>query len=122
MHTHHHAHHPLGTRRFRGRSAGAGLATGLLLAAGAAVPAPAVAVNADHGQQVVSDDPVNVTPHVMNGSVNAVTQIGNKIIAAGTFTSVSPASTFVWVVCLLLHLQLAANGCFYIVCSFQKEP
>ena len=94
MHTHHHAHHPLGTRRSRGRSAGAGLATGLLLAAGAAVPAPAVAVNADHGQQVVSDDPVNVTPHVMNGSVNAVTQIGNKIIAAGTFTSVSPASTF----------------------------
>ena len=68
------------------------LATGLLVAVGAAaVPTSAVAVNADHGQQVVSDDPVNVTPHVMNGSVNAVTQIGNKIIAAGTFTSVSPA-------------------------------
>ncbi|WP_162259877.1 PKD domain-containing protein [Nocardioides sp. Soil777] len=94
MHTHHHAHHPLGARRSRGRSAGAVLASGLLLAAGAAVPAPAVAVNADHGQQVVSDDPVNVTPHVMNGSVDAVTQIGNKVIAAGTFTSVSPSSTF----------------------------
>src|SRR4029453_10288725 len=44
--------------------------------------------------QVVSADPANFTPHVMNGSVNAITQIGNKIIAAGTFTSVSPAGTF----------------------------
>ena len=34
------------------------------------------------------------TPHVMNGSVDAITQVGNKIIAAGTFTSVSPAGTF----------------------------
>ena len=25
------------------------------------------------------------TPHVMNGSVNAITQVGNKIIAAGTY-------------------------------------
>ena len=56
--------------------------------------APAVAVNADHGSQVVSADPANVTPHVMNGSVNAIVQIGNKIIAAGTFTSVSPSGTF----------------------------
>ena len=30
----------------------------------------------------------------MNGSVDAITQVGNKIIAAGTFTSVSPAGTF----------------------------
>jgi hypothetical protein len=30
----------------------------------------------------------------MNGSVNAITQVGNTIIAAGTFTSVSPAGTF----------------------------
>src|SRR4029453_7691607 len=44
--------------------------------------------------QVVSADPANFTPHVMNGSVNAITQIGNRIIAAGTFTSVSPSGTF----------------------------
>jgi hypothetical protein len=56
--------------------------------------APAGAVNADHGNAVVSADPVNTTPHVMNGSVDAITQIGNKIIAAGSFTSVSPAGTF----------------------------
>jgi hypothetical protein len=55
---------------------------------------PAAAVNADHGDQVVSADPANVTPHVMNGSVNAITQIGNKIVAAGTFTSVSPSGSY----------------------------
>src|SRR5918999_3052419 len=52
------------------------------------------AVNADHGNVVVSANPANSTPHVMNGSVNAITQVGNKIIAAGTFTSVSPSGTF----------------------------
>jgi hypothetical protein len=55
---------------------------------------PATAFNADHGNRVVSADPANFTPHVMNGSVNAITQIGNKIVAAGTFTSVSPAGSF----------------------------
>jgi hypothetical protein len=52
------------------------------------------AFNADHGTSVVSANPADFTPHVMNGSVNAITQVGNKIIAAGTFTSVSPAGTF----------------------------
>jgi hypothetical protein len=52
------------------------------------------AFNADHATSVVSANPADFTPHVMNGSVNAITQVGNKIIAAGTFTSVSPAGTF----------------------------
>jgi hypothetical protein len=30
----------------------------------------------------------------MNGSVNAITQVGNEIVAAGTFTKVSPAGTY----------------------------
>ena len=55
---------------------------------------PTGAVNADHGSQVVSADPAGFTPHAMNGSVIAITQIGNKIVAAGTFTSVSPSGTF----------------------------
>ena len=55
---------------------------------------PAGAVNADHGTRVVSADPADRTPHVMNGSVNAITQVGNKVIAAGTFTKVSPAGSF----------------------------
>jgi hypothetical protein len=60
----------------------------------ASLSAPAGAVNADHGDRIVSTNPADNTPHVMNGSVNAITQIGNKIIAAGTFTSVSPSGTF----------------------------
>ena len=69
-----------------------------LVAASSAVVAtaalPSAAVNADHGNRVVSANPADNTPHVMNGSVNAITQVGNKIIAAGTFTSVSPAGTY----------------------------
>jgi Malectin domain len=55
---------------------------------------PALGVNADHGSAVVSANPADNTPHVMNGSVNAITQIGNRVIAAGTFTKVSPSGTF----------------------------
>jgi hypothetical protein len=62
------------------------------LLAGAALPSGAV--NADHVDRIVSANPADNTPHVMNGSVNAITQVGNKIIAAGTFTKVSPAGTF----------------------------
>jgi Malectin domain len=43
---------------------------------------------------VVSATPATFTPHVMNGSVNAITQVGSKIIAAGTFTTVSPSGTY----------------------------
>ncbi|QIG43773.1 hypothetical protein G5V58_14255 [Nocardioides anomalus] len=60
----------------------------------AVVPGPAGAVNADLGSSVVAAKPVAFTPHVMNGSVQAITQIGNRIVVAGTFTKVSPAATF----------------------------
>lgn len=68
------------------------LATSLTVLVAATLPS--AAVNADHGNRVVSANPADVTPHVMNGSVNAITQVGNKIIAAGTFTSVSPANSY----------------------------
>jgi hypothetical protein len=57
---------------------------------------PASAVNTDLGNTLVSAKPTSTTstPHVMNGSVDAITQVGNKIIAAGTFTKVSPAGTY----------------------------
>jgi hypothetical protein len=55
---------------------------------------PANAVNADQTGRIVSATPATFTPHVMNGSVNAITQVGNKVIAAGTFTSVSPSGTY----------------------------
>jgi hypothetical protein len=69
------------------------LSAGSLVVLACSTP-PAVAVNANHGDRVVSANPADNTPHAMNGSVNAITQVGNKIIAAGTFTSVSPAGTF----------------------------
>ena len=48
---------------------------------------PANAVNADHGNQVVAATPRAGTPHIMNGTVMGITQVGSKIIAVGTFTS-----------------------------------
>ena len=50
---------------------------------------PAAADHDPHHRKLVSADPVNFTPHVNNGSVKSVTQIGNRIVAVGTFTSVS---------------------------------
>jgi hypothetical protein len=65
-----------------------------LAVAPALVPGASVAVGADHGSAVVAAVPSALTPHVMNGSVNALVQIGSRIVAAGTFTSVSPAATY----------------------------
>src|SRR4051794_4015930 len=68
---------------------------GLAALAGVALPAgAATGVSADHGAAVVSEIPLHVTPHVMDGSVNALTQVGDKVIAAGTFHRVSPPDTF----------------------------
>ncbi len=77
----------------RARRSGALLALAALALLGLTT-APAGAVNTDLGQNEVSANPADFTPHVMNGSVNAITQLGNEIIAAGTFTKVSPAGTF----------------------------
>ena len=82
---------PAGSRR-TARTALATAATAALAAPLLGVPA-AQAYNASHGDRVVSADPASFTPHVMNGSVNAIVQVGRKVIAAGTFTSVSPAGT-----------------------------
>lgn len=62
------------------------VATAVLLAVGLA--APALAVNTDHGNRVVSADPANFTPQVMNGAVLSFVQVGQKIVAAGTFTTI----------------------------------
>jgi hypothetical protein len=66
---------------------------GTALLTGAVVEG-ASAVNADHGNRVVSPKPVSFTPHAMDGSVNAIVQVGQRIVAAGTFTRVSPSGTF----------------------------
>jgi hypothetical protein len=48
---------------------------------------PAAAVNTPHSV-LVSADPVNWTPHVPAGRVNAIVQIGNRVIVGGDFTAV----------------------------------
>src|SRR5205823_3874426 len=47
----------------------------------------AQAVNAAQSS-VVSTNPADFTPQVMNGSVQGIVQIGSKIVAVGTFTTV----------------------------------
>ncbi len=52
----------------------------------------AVAVNPPHGS-IVSDDPANNTPNVMNGRVNALLVMGNRVFVGGTFTTVQNAGS-----------------------------
>ncbi len=51
-----------------------------------AVAAPGVAQ-----PSIVSDNPANWTPNVLDGQVNALVQVGNRIIAGGIFTQVQAA-------------------------------
>ncbi len=77
----------------RGRAAGAALATATALLVPVVVSSgPAAAVNTAQ-PTMVSDVPASFTPQVMNGSVVAITQVGNKIIAGGTFTTVRQTAT-----------------------------
>jgi hypothetical protein len=63
----------------------AGLASGLIVA-------PPVA--ADIAQtKVVSDNPVDYTPHVKDGTVRAYAVVGSKVVVGGTFTQVQQAGT-----------------------------
>ncbi len=52
-----------------------------------AVGAPASAVQTPHAV-VVTDDPADWTPDVLDGQVDAVLQMGTKIIVGGDFTQV----------------------------------
>lgn len=53
---------------------------------------PAAAVQVAH-PVVVSDDPANWTPNVMNGRVFAILQMGSKVIVGGSFTQVQAAGS-----------------------------
>ncbi|GGS05887.1 hypothetical protein GCM10010169_58300 [Micromonospora fulviviridis] len=62
-----------------------------LAAAGGALPAsPALAVNAAHST-VVGVNPVDWTPHALDGTVYRILQIGNRVYLAGSFTKVRNA-------------------------------
>jgi hypothetical protein len=70
------------------RTAIAVLASGILLA----TAIPASAVQTPHAS-IVSAQPVSWTPNVMDGQVNAILQMGQKVIVGGTFTQVQRAGT-----------------------------
>ncbi|MEQ6900559.1 malectin domain-containing carbohydrate-binding protein [Nocardioides sp. YIM 152588] len=74
------------------RAVATGITAALALVGLAATPGQAF--NADHGDGLVAEMPQLGTPHVMDGSVQAIIQVGSRIIATGTFTSVSPSGTY----------------------------
>jgi hypothetical protein len=54
------------------------------------VAQPGAAVNVPH-PVVVSADPANWTPHVLDGKVDAIVVVGDKVVAGGLFTQVATA-------------------------------
>ncbi|WP_434811374.1 PKD domain-containing protein [Microbacterium sp. bgisy189] len=52
---------------------------------------PATAAEIPH-TRVVSDNPANNTPHVLDGDVNTIAQVGELIILGGSFSQVSNAA------------------------------
>ncbi|NEA21027.1 hypothetical protein [Actinomadura bangladeshensis] len=62
--------------------------------AAAALTAAGAAANADIAQaKVVSANPVNNTPHVLDGTVRAITVVGNTVIVGGNFEQVREAGS-----------------------------
>jgi len=59
------------------------------LVAGLAFALPAVADQAQPG--VVSADPVDYTPHVLDGTVRAIAVVGDIVVVGGDFTRVTDA-------------------------------
>lgn len=56
------------------------------------VPAPPAEAQTVAHSAVVSDDPANFTPHVLDGKVNSIVQVGNTVILGGAFSQVQAAS------------------------------
>ncbi len=58
-------------------------------------PTMAATVGNSHPQsgQIVSDNPANFTPHILDGTVYSVVQVGNMIVVGGNFTQVRQTTT-----------------------------
>ena len=58
-------------------------------------PTMAATVGNSHPQtgQIVNDDPANFTPHILNGTVYSIVQVGNMVVVGGDFTQVRQTTT-----------------------------
>ncbi|MEX0754171.1 MAG: malectin domain-containing carbohydrate-binding protein [Actinomycetota bacterium] len=65
----------------------------LLVAGVFALPASPAAAFQIEQDRVVSDDPVNWTPNILDGQVTAIVQVGNRMIVAGAFSQVRNAGS-----------------------------
>src|SRR4051812_6765643 len=59
-----------------------------------ATPVPSMASDTPQSS-VVSEDPADWTPNILDGQVNAIVQMGTKVVVGGTFTQVRRAGTSV---------------------------
>ncbi|MEO3869650.1 hypothetical protein ABGB18_12540 [Nonomuraea sp. B12E4] len=64
----------------------------IIAAAPAAHPRAALAAAPVAHPRVVSADPVDTTPHVLDGIVNAITVVGGTVVVGGSFSEVSDAA------------------------------
>ena len=68
--------------------------SGILASLGAVPSAQAATVGLSDPQtgKIVSDDPANFTPHLLDGTAYSIVQVGSQIIVGGSFTSVRDQS------------------------------
>jgi hypothetical protein len=75
----------------------AGLVTVVLLTASGLVPGSAGAVTSAAGGVpdgvVVSENPAGWTPQVLDGRINAITQVGGRVVVGGSFSKVRQAGS-----------------------------
>jgi hypothetical protein len=65
-----------------------GIVLATLAAVLVVVPALPAGATDTHQSVVVSDNPSGFTPNVLDGQINALLPVGNRIIAAGLFSQV----------------------------------
>jgi PKD repeat protein len=66
---------------------------GLLLAAGLVTAPPGPSARAAGAADIVSADPVDFTPNLVDGDVQSIVQIGDRIFIGGNFTQVKEAGS-----------------------------
>ncbi len=66
----------------------------LVAGVGLTPAAQAASAGLTHPQsgRIVSDDPANFTPHILNGTVYSIVQVGSMVVVGGSFTQVRSAT------------------------------